>query len=293
MDRTFGPLILFGAGGVSVEVTNDTALALPPLDMVLAHDLMQQTRVYRRLQGYRDRPRAKLEAIANALVRLSAMAANHPEIRELDVNPLLVDDIGIVALDARVRIANPQMSSRVPLAIRPYPSHLQRRESIDGIGELLIRPIRPEDEPLYASFFAKVTMQDRRLRLFNPAAHLTHRFLARMTQIDYAREMAFVAIEQATGELLGVVRYFADPDCQQGEFAILVRSDLKGHGLGWRLMKVLINYAVSESLRTLIGSVLEENTMMLQMCEELGFKKKRDLEDHSVWNVELDLQRKA
>ena len=292
-DRTFGPLILFGAGGTSVEVTNDTALALPPLDLVLAQDLMQQTRVHRLLLGYRDRPRADLEAIANALVRLSALAANHAAIRELDINPLLVDDKGVIALDVRVRIADAAQSPRVPMPIRPYPAQWQRTDEIGGIGKMLIRPIKAEDEALYADFFDRVTMEDRRLRLFIRSRHLTHGFLARMTQIDYAREIAFVAIEQLSGALLGVVRFFADPDYRHAEFAILVRSDLKGRGLGWRLMQHLIDYARAEGLEAITGSVLEENTTMLRMCEEFGFTCSTDLQDRGVWKARLELLRRS
>ena len=291
-DRTFGPLILFGAGGTSVEVTNDTALALPPLDLVLAHDLMQQTRVHRLLQGYRDRPRADMEALANVLVRLSALAANHAAVRELDINPLLVDDKGVIALDARVRIADAAQAPRVPMVIRPFPAQWQRTVEITGLGKLVIRPIKPEDEALFATFFDRVTMEDRRLRLFTPSRNLTHGFLARMTQIDYAREIAFVAIDGATAALLGVVRYFADPDYRHAEFAILVRSDLKGLGLGWQLMRHLIDYASAEGLEAITGQVLEENVAMLHMCEELGFKCSRDLQDRGVWKARLELPRR-
>lgn len=289
-DRTFGPLVLFGAGGVAVEALADTALALPPLDLVLAQDLMRETRVHRLLSGYRDRPAADLNAIANALVRLSALAANHPEVRELDINPLLADAAGIVALDARVRLASADADPRTPMAIRPYPSRWQSRTNIEGIGKILVRPIRPEDEPLYETFFQHVTPADRRLRLFNPVNHLTHRFLARMTQIDYAREIAFVAIEEASGALLGVVRYFADPDLRHGEFAVLVRSDLKGKGLGWRLMGLLVDYAKAEGIEALVGSVLEENAAMLQMCKEMGFKSSSHAGDPGIVHVELNLK---
>ncbi len=289
-DRTFGPLVLFGAGGTAVEVMADTALALPPLDLVLADDLIRETRIHRLLAGYRDRPAANISAIAKALVRLSALAANHPEIRELDINPLLADARGIVALDARVRLADPSAMPRASMAIRPYPAKWQAETDIEGLGGVLLRPIRPEDEPLYEAFFDKVTMQDRRLRLFTPSKHLTHGFLARMTQIDYAREIAFVAIARASGELMGVVRYTADPDLQHGEFAILVRSDLKGHGLGWRLMQQLIDYAKVEKLQALTGMVLEENDGMLKMCEEMGFKRVTKLDDPGVVHVRLALR---
>ncbi len=290
VDATFGPLMLFGAGGTAVEVLHDTANALPPLDLNLARDMMRSTRIWRLLQGYRDRPAADIGAVAEALVRLSYLAARHPEIREIDINPLLADDKGVIALDARVRVAAAAADPRVPMSIRPYPSQWQTEAEVAGVGPVRIRPILPEDEPLYQAFFAAVTAEDHRLRFFGAGPRLSHGFLARLTQIDYAREMAFVAAAQATGALLGVARFIADPDYTRGEYAILVRSDLKGRGLGWRLMQFLIEYARSEGLRELYGSVLAENTTMLQMCRELGFAVEAEPGDPSLRRVVLTLQ---
>ena len=251
--------------------------------------MMQQTRIWRLLQGYRDRPAADLDRIAEALVRLSYLAARHPEIREIDVNPLLADDKGVIALDARVKVVDAGREPRVPMSIRPYPSQWEVDTALDGIGAMRIRPIRPEDETLYDDFFAAVAVEDRRLRFFGVGMNFTHDVLARLTQIDYAREMAFVAVEQSTGKLLGVVRLIADPDYTQGEYAILVRSDLKGHGLGWRLMQHLIAYAKAEGLEKLHGVVLAENTTMLRMCAELGFTVESDPDDANLMRVVLDV----
>jgi acetyltransferase len=289
VDATFGPLMMFGAGGTGVEVLRDTATALPPLDMNLALDMMQRTRIWRLLQGYRDRPRADTDAVAEALVRLSYLAARHPEIREVDINPLLADDKGGIALDARVRVADAAVEPRVPMAIRPYPSQWQTEADLPGVRRMRIRPIRPEDETLYDAFFAHVAAEDRRLRFFG-AGDLSHGFLARLTQIDYAREMAFVAIAVATGALLGVARFVADPDYVRGEYAIMVRSDLKGRGLGWRLMQYLIDYAKSEGLAELHGSVLAENTTMLHMCRRLGFSVEPEPDNPGVRRVVLPLR---
>jgi acetyltransferase len=289
VDPTFGPLLMFGAGGTSVEVVRDTAHALPPLDLNLAHDLVRQTRVWRLLQGYRDRPAADVAAIAEALVRLSYLVARHPEVREIDINPMLADETGIVALDARVRVEEPAGHPRVPMAIRPYPSEWVTEAQIEPMGPVRIRPIRPEDEALYTAFFARLTPEDRRLRFFIARPDLSHRFLARLTQIDYAREMAFVAVAEATGELLGVVRFVADPDYVQGEYAILVRSDLKGHGLGWRLMQHLIAYARAEKIEQLYGCVLTQNATMLRMCREFGFSIESEPGDTAVRRVILRL----
>lgn len=293
VDQTFGPLMMFGAGGTAVEVARDTAHALPPLDLNLALDLMRQTRTWRFLQGYRDRPAADVQQIGEALVRLSYLVANHSEIREIDINPLLADDKGVIALDARVVVADAARAPRVPMAIRPYPSQWSTDTEIEPIGTIHIRPIRPEDETLYADFFAHVTPDDQRLRFFTVAPDLSHRFLARLTQIDYAREMAFVATAKASGALLGVVRMVADPDYVRAEYAILVRSDLKGRGLGWQLMQHLIAYARSEKLEQLHGSVLAANSTMLQMCRELGFSIEREPGDDSVRRVVLRLHRKS
>jgi acetyltransferase len=289
VDPTFGPLLMFGAGGTAVEVVRDTAHALPPLDLKLAHDLMRQTRVWRLLQGYRDRPAADVGAIAEALARLGYLVARHPEVREVDINPLLADEGGIIALDARVRVEDPAGHPRVPMAIRPYPSEWVAEARIEPVGAVRIRPIRPEDEALYAAFFARLTPEDRRLRFFIARPDLSHRFLARLTQIDYAREMAFVAVAEATGELLGVVRFVADPDYVQGEYAILVRSDLKGRGLGWHLMQHLISYARTENIKQLYGCVLADNTTMLRMCREFGFSIEADPGDAAVRRAVLRL----
>lgn len=292
VDQSFGPLLMFGAGGTAVEVLRDTAHALPPLDHLLAHDMMRQTRIWSMLQGYRDRPAANIDAIAEVIMRISYLVCNHPAIREIDVNPLLADEQGVVVLDARVVVADPKISPRLQLAIRPYPSNWEAKIDIAGIGQVQMRPIRPSDERLYEEFFSKVTVEDRRLRFFGVGPDLSHGFLARQTQIDYAREMAFVAIEAGSGALLGVVRMVADSDYQRAEYAILVRSDLKGHGLGWQLMHHLIEYARQEGLQELTGSVLAGNATMLDMCRQLGFIISYDPDDQSVRTVTFDLRRR-
>ena len=212
--------MMFGAGGTAVEVVRDTAHALPPLDLKLARDLMRQTRVWHLLQGYRDCPAGRIStAIAEALVRLSYLVAHHPEIHEVDINPLLADADGVIALDARVRI---DAAGHARRDVHPGLSHEWSRDIDAGrVGTGAIRPIRPEDEALYHDFFAKVTLNDQRLRFFTAAPNLSHRFLAQLTQIDYAREMAFVALARADGGLLGVVRIVADPDYTKAEFAVL------------------------------------------------------------------------
>jgi len=288
-DVTFGPVIMFGAGGTAVEVVKDTATALPPLDLKLAQDLIRETRISRLLGGYRDRPAADIDAIALTLVKVSYLVAQHPEIRELDINPLRADENGALALDARVVLARQDRKPRTPMAIRPYPHEWETTITLEGWGEVFIRPIRPDDEKLYEAMIDRMDPNDLRLRFFSPQRHMSRKFLARLTQIDYGREIAFVALTPSEDEMLGVVRFFADPDYRNAEYAVMIRSDLKGRGLGWQLMRHLIDYAKAEGLERLYGSVLSENVTMLRMCRELGFQTHRDPDDSTVFQVELPL----
>jgi acetyltransferase len=272
VDQTFGPMLLFGAGGVAVEVLRDSALALPPLDMHLARQLIDETRISRLLKGYRDRPAANIDAIADTLVRISDLIIAHPEIRELDINPLLADSNDVIAVDARMKLADNEISPRLPMAIRPYPAHLESNVTIGTIGQVLIRPIRPEDEPCYAKFFSQLSEEDVRLRFFTGRHAFSHAFLAALTQIDYAREMAFVAFDPKTNDVLGASRLALEPDLKRGEFGVLVRSDLHGRGLGWQLMSALLSYARSCDVEEITGLVSATNTNMLAMAKDLGFK---------------------
>jgi acetyltransferase len=294
-DPTFGPVIVFGRGGTAVEVIDDKALALPPLDLKLARDLIARTRVSRVLKAYRDVPAADLDAVALLLVKLAQLAADVPELRELDLNPVLADRSGIIAVDARAMVAPLKPARRGPaghprFAIRPYPKEWERAAALRDGTRILVRPVRPEDEPLYEPFFAAVTPQDLRLRFFAPVKEFGHRFIARLTQIDYARAMAFVAIEETMGNMLGVIRLHADANYDSGEYAVLVRSDLKGRGLGYLLMQLIIEYARVEGLKTIEGQVLSENTAMLAMCKELGFDIALDPRDPDTYLVKLAIR---
>ncbi len=295
-DPTFGPVIAFGQGGVAVEVINDKALALPPLDLKLADDLIGRTRIARRLAAYRNVPAARRDEIALTLVRLSQLAADFPEIRELDINPLLADGDGVLALDARIAVG-PASATRTArashLAIRPYPRHWSRSILLRDGMRVAVRPVRPEDEPLFAAFFPQVTQTDLRMRFFAPIKDFGHAFMARLTQIDYGRAMAFLALDETDGVMLGAVRMHADPDYRLGEYAILLRSDMKGRGLGWALMELIIDYARKDGLQRLQGQVLRENTTMLRMCQQLGFVITDDPEDDGLKTVILDLTQAA
>jgi acetyltransferase len=292
-DPTFGPVILFGAGGTGVEAIADTAMALTPLDLKLARDLIESTRIYKLLKGFRGKRAVDLNGLALCLVKLSSLALCHQPIRELDINPLLVDEKGMIALDARIRVEDPAKHAAPPPAIRPYPMQWETKQSLLNGREIFIRPMRPDDERFYTDFMARMTPEDIRLRLFMPMRQFSHQFIARLTQIDYAREMAFIALAPDTGgasEMLGVSRLCADPDYERAEFAIMVRSDLKGLGLGWVLMRQLILYARSEGLQSLYGMVLKENATMLRMSHELGFQFEPVPDDGSLSMVVLDLK---
>jgi acetyltransferase len=292
-DPTFGTVIVFGRGGTAVEIINDRALALPPLDLKLARELIERTRVSRLLRAYRDVPAVKPDAVAMVLVKLAQMAADIPEIRELDINPLLADESGVMAVDARVAVGEPERkfkgSGPANFAVRAYPSQWERHIEVRDGWRVFARPIRPEDEPLIHEFLRHVTPQDLRLRFFAPMKEFTHEFIARLTQLDYARAMAFVAFDEVTNEMVGVVRIHSDSVYESGEYAILLRSDLKGKGLGWVLMQLIIEYARSEGLKVISGDVLRENTVMLEMCRNLGFEIKSSLAEHDICEVRLKL----
>ncbi|MCG6205081.1 bifunctional acetate--CoA ligase family protein/GNAT family N-acetyltransferase [Rhodopseudomonas sp. HC1] len=292
-DPTFGPVIAFGHGGTGVEIIDDRSLALPPLDLPLANSLIARTRVSKLLQAYRDVPAVKDGAVALTLVKLSQMAADFPEIHELDINPLLADENGAVVIDARVMVRPAQRKfaglGNTTFAVKPYPSQWERHLQVKDGWRVLARPLRPDDEPAIHAFLKHVTPEDLRLRFFAAMKEFSHAFIARLTQIDYARAMAFIAIDEATGETLGVVRIHSDSIYESGEYAILLRSDLKGKGLGWALMKLIIEYARAEGLKYVCGQVLRENVAMLRMCRHLGFEAKADHSEPDILNVTLAL----
>ncbi|MGQ9368155.1 bifunctional acetate--CoA ligase family protein/GNAT family N-acetyltransferase [Azospirillum sp. ST 5-10] len=292
-NELFGPVLLFGEGGIGVEVVEDYALALPPLNMRLAAELMSRTRIWRQLQGYRSRPAVDLDAVAITLNKVSQLVVDFPEVAEIDINPLLADQDGVLALDARIKVAVPALPGAKRLAIRPYPKALETDIRIKDGRQFLVRPILPEDEPLVHGMFARMTPEDIRLRFFAPMKRLSHPAAARLTQIDYDREMALVAIgpDARTGEPLmhGVVRIAADPDNQRAEYAVMVLSEMKGQGLGFLLMKMILDYARSRGIKQVYGEVLRENTNMLGMCRRLGFVRKENLDEPGVVEVCIDL----
>ena len=290
-DRQFGPVILFGDGGTAVEVVKDRAIALPPLNLGLARRMMSATRVFRLLEGYRDRPAAAIDQVALALVKLSQIAADLADVVELDINPLIADADGIMALDARVRVARSAGAAAARLAIRPYPKELEETVRLPDGSDALLRPIRPEDEPALREGFRKLTPADVRMRFFAPMKELDHGLAARLSQIDYTREMAFVATdpEAAGHDIWGVARVNADPDNLSAEFAVTVRSDHKRRGLGHALMTKLLAYCADQRIGEVWGLVLGENKAMLGLAEDLGFTAAADSDGGGVVRIRKEM----
>lgn len=272
IDPMFGPVLLFGAGGTAVEVLADRAIALPPLNRVLARELISRTRMSRLLAGYRNHPPAKLDAVCDVLMAVSQMLADIPELAELDINPLWADDHGVMALDARVRLSATAPAGAEHFAITPYPAELTQTLTWEG-EPLVIRPIRPEDEPQHRAFIESLSPGDLRLRFFSSRRDLPRSEIARLTQIDYAREMAFIAVQtgmDGAPHTLGVVRALSDPDNIEAEFAIIVRSDQQSRGLGAVLLRKMVDYLKSRGTQRMVAMVRSDNRAMLELADSVG-----------------------
>jgi acetyltransferase len=293
VDPLFGPVVIVGHGGIAVERIADRAIALPPLNLALAREALSRTRIHRLLEGHRGQPGADVDAIALVLLQVSQLVIDVPELSELDLNPLLADASGVLALDARVRVAPAPAADR--LAIRPYPKVLEETIALADGRSLLVRPIRPEDEPSLQATFARLSPEEIRLRFFVAMKTLSHVMAARFTQLDYDREMALVLTDPGPAgrtEIYGVVHLHADPDNDRAEYAILVRHDMTGLGLGVLLMRRILDYARSRGIREVFGDVLAENATMRRICREIGFEERHG-SDPNVVRVSLALVRDA
>lgn len=287
VDPVFGPIVVFGQGGVSVEVVGDRTIGLPPLNRVLARDMISHTRVSRLLAAYRDRPAADIDAVADVLVRLAELAIDRPEIAELDINPLLADTDGVIALDARIAIEKPAVEGTARLAIEPYPRSLIHDIKTSDATPYLLRPIRPEDETTVVEMLEHCADEDIEMRFFRPHKVFDHGFVARLTQIDYDRSMSFVAVGLDEGEdrgrICGISRLDADPDKEKAEFALIVRPGLKKTGLGHRLLSELVAHARNIGLKTVWGDIMRNNVAMVDMARKFGFRiEDREPEDSMI-----------
>lgn len=286
-DAMFGPAIGFGQGGSAAHLLNDFAFDLPPLNLPLARALVARTRVARTLGKFRDQPAANTAAIAATLVRISQLIVDFPEIAELEVNPLFVNADG-------AQVANAWMALRpageaAPLAIAPYPAELCCACQTDG-ERLTIRPIRPEDAEAHRAFFARLPAEDIRFRFFSPLRELSPERTARMTQIDYGREMALIAEREADHATVGVARLAREEDEDTAEFAIIVQPDVKGKGVATELMSRLIEWARSQGIREIVGQVLADNAPMLAFARRLGFTAHHLPGEEGVLEVRLALR---
>ena len=286
-DAMFGPWIGFGQGGTAADIAEDEAYDLPPLNLALASQLIGRSRAAKLLVGFRDWPPADRAAVAQALVRLSQIAVDWSEIAACSVNPLIADARGVLALDASFTLR--PKGEGGSLAIPPYPAELARPFATPTGETLTVRPIRPEDAEAHAEAFRRIAPADIRWRFFSPIRELSPALVARLVQIDYDREMAFIATREATGETVGAARLVRESDGEEAEFAIIVGDEVKGHGLGRFLMDRLFEWAKDNGVRKVVGQVLSDNAPMLAFVRRLGFTVRRSAAEEGVMVAERDV----
>jgi acetyltransferase len=279
LDPQFGPVLLFGTGGQLVEVFKDKSLALPPLNSTLARRMMETTKIYEALKGVRGRKSVDMAALQNLLVRFSELVVENPRIKEIDINPLLASPDRLLALDARVVLHEAGVpDDHLPQsAIRPYPEQYVGRWTTSDGGEVMIRPIRPEDEPKLVEFHKELSERSVYLRYFQPlklSQRTTHERLTRICFIDYNREMALVVErkkENGEAEIVAVGRMSKLHGLPEAELAALVRDGYQGKGLGGELYRRLLEIARHEKLAKVHSNMLRENIEMKAICNSLGF----------------------
>ncbi len=282
-DPLFGPIVLFGAGGTAVEGIADRVVGLPPLNLVLAREMIGRTRIGNLLTSSQANSNmaTDLNSVATVLMRLSQITIDFPEIAEFDINPLFCGSQGVTAIDARAVVRKPSSSPQARLAIRPYPTELEHVVTLHDGTPCAVRPIRPTDRAGLIDMLERCSADDIRMRFFASIRTLPPMLAARLSMIDYDREMAFVATPVSDGgsasEVWGVGRLASDPDNERAEFALIVRSDFKGRGLGFQLMTDVLSYGRRRGLNRIVGDVLRTNSQMLQMAREFGFSPSEEL----------------
>jgi acetyltransferase len=292
-DSVFGPAITVGMGGTAVEVLRDRAVALPPLNAFLVRAMIGRTRLSRLLGAFRRMPAVDMPALESVLLRVSEMVCELPQLEEFEINPLIVDEGGAVAVDARAVVRDPQplRGRYTHMAIHPYPTDLVAQWTLADGTAVEARPIRPEDAEMEQRFVKNLSDRSRYYRFMNSVRELTPSMLTRFTQIDYDREMAFVAVrgDQGREEEIAVARYITNPDGRTCEFAVVVADAWQQRGLGRRLMETLITVARSRGLDVMVGHILAENDPMLSLCVKLGFRITEHPEDATVRRATLAL----
>ena len=292
-DKDFGSIILFGMGGIGTEVFKDISIGLPPLNQTLARRLMEETKVYRMLQGYRGKKPADLKELEHLLVIFSNLIVDFPEIAEMDINPIAISNGKAYALDARIIIDKEYMDHTLPyphLVITPYPTRYTTTWKLSDGTEVMLRPIRPEDEPLEHEMLSTLSPETLRSRFFSIVQDISHEMLVRFCNIDYDREMAIVAElkEETRRRIIGIGRLIIEPDFRSGEYAVLVHDEYQGKGLGYKLVDLIIGIAQDKGLEEIYGKVLTENERMLKMAIKLGFQYQ--LMDGGITEVRLALK---
>lgn len=289
-DSVFGPVIAFGAGGTMAEILRDNAVAIPPLNRVLAQRLIDRTRMTKLLGPFRKMEAVDKTAVENVLLRVSEMVCELPHIQELDINPMFADKNGVMVVDARIRAKRPA-TSPIPyshMAIHPYPSHLTRHAYLSDGTPMTIRPIKPEDADIEQEFVRNLSAEARYFRFIRTITELSPEMLVRFTQIDYSREMALIAGIELDGKCkqIGVARYVVNPDGKSCEFALTVSDEHRGKGIGSQLMEAMMEAARGHGVRVVEGEVMSNNHRMLSLMRELGFSLNRVPDDPSIRHVE-------
>ncbi len=292
-DPLFGPVILFGMGGIMTEILKDQAIALPPLNRLLARRLMESTKVYRMLKGYRNRPPARLDLLEETLIRLAQLVSDFPEIVELDINPMILSADGVCAIDGRVLIKPSKVLSPHHLVISPYPNQYEITSVTPDGMKLFVRPIKPEDAPLLLELFNSLSEESIYYRFFSPLKNLSHKMLVVFTQIDYDQDMALVAMDASESEekILGVSRLMRKPGGMEAEFAVVVSDAWQGKGIGASLMKHLLLIAEKQSLEAVWGTILPQNRQMVKLAQKLGFEICSD-PGEETYEVRIDLKKR-
>ena len=293
-DSLFGSVIIFGAGGIGVELFNDISIGFPPLNQILAKRMMEQTKIYKiLLSGYRGRPPANTALLEEILVRFSQMIIDFPQIKEVDINPIVVDDREAVVLDARIIIDKECLLGEIKpyehLAIRPYPTKYVKKITLKDGGPVLIRPIKPEDEPLINDLFNTFSEETMRFRFFRLIKDISHEMLASYCNIDYSREVSLVAEESEnnSNRIIGMARLVVEPDGERGEIAIVVGDPWQNLGLGTQLLDHIIDVGKDLNLKTIFGEILAENTKMIHLCYKRGFKIEQIDEESYLASLDL------
>ncbi len=292
-DPVFGPVISVGGGGTAVEIYRDRAVALPPLNRALARDLVAGTKIYRGLRAFRNMPPVDMEALYDVLMAVSEMVCELPRIKEMDINPLLVSEKGAIAVDARIvpKTVDPSAPPYSHMAIHPYPNYLIQDWQLNDGTDLTIRPLRPEDAELSKAFVLNLSEESRYFRFRQIVNELSPAMLTRLTQIDYDREMALLAIRQkgADIEQLGVVRYEVNPDGKTADFGIVIADAWQRRGIGRKLLSTLMQLARERGLTHLYTEVLADNHAMLGLARQLGFSISMSTDSHDIKVLERRL----